>query len=625
MHRPTMTRRRTTAAAVTLCLLAVAAVVVVVRRDVRAPDPPAAAPAAPPTVSFFADDDVSAVPTAPEDKPVELGLRFTSSADGRLDAVRFLRAPEDGATHPVTVWNARGEKLAGAVSPANPSGWEQVQLSTPVPITAGEEYVVSYRTNRYRSSPGYFRQPTRAGPLSTVKDAGVFAYGGGKFPTTSFEASNYWVDVVFRPGPAASTSASAAPSVGATTEAPPPATDDGPALTLPRIPWEGGPAYYRPFAQARESGWDKPDFFPIAVWYEGVGSQADVDKDKGAGLNTYVMLTADSDMGLIRRNGMSAIIAEDHRDRGAESVGWMLADEADMWAGAGDGRWTGKWPGQGDPCKPKSEGCGHDVQRQLRDKLPDDGRMAFANYGKGVMFWQSDADAGEFVNGFTSIVSNDIYWYTDGSVCKAVAEGPTLGVRERDCRRAANYGLTVDRMRELDARDGKRQPIFNFVEVSHPGGDAATPTITGEQLAGAVMSSLIHGARGIVYFNHNFGGPCVSQHVLREPCGASVRPAVTEVNKRVKTLAPVLNTQSFDWTFNPALDTMLKAHDGSFYIFAMPGREGGTGAQTLTLPPDLTAAEAEVMFENRKVPITDGKIRDTFGRESAYHIYRVRP
>ena len=622
MRLPTMNRRRTIAAAVAVCLLAVVAVVVVVVRDRRSPRPPAAAPEVPQAVSFFTDDDVSAVPTAPEDKPVELGLRFTSSADGRLDAIRFLRAADDVATHPVTVWSSRGDKLAGAVSSAGKTGWEQVQLSSPVPITAGEQYVVSYRTDRYRSSPGYFREAAQAGPLSTVKDPGVFAYGGGKFPTTSFEGSNYWVDVVFRPGPAA---ASAEPPSSAPAEGAAPATDEGPALTLPRIPWEGGPAYYRSFRQARESGWDKPDFFPIAVWYESVGNQQEIDKDRKAGLNTYIMLTPDSDMALVRRNKMSAIIAEAHRDRGAESVGWMLADEADMWGGAGDGDWTGKWPGQGDSCKPAGTGCGNAIQRTLRDKLPADGRMVYANYGKGVMFWQSDGEAAEFVNEYTSIVSNDIYWYTDGNVCKAVHEGPTIGVGERDCRRAANYGLTVDRMRELDARDGKRQPIYNFVEVSHPGGDAATPTITGEQLAGAVMSSLIHEARGIIYFNHNFGGPCVSQHVLRDPCGDAARPAVAEVNRRITQLAPVLNTQSYDWTFNPVLDTMLKAHDGSFYIFAMPGRKGGTGAQTLTLPPDLTAAEAEVMFENRKVPITDGKIRDTFGRESAYHIYRVRP
>jgi hypothetical protein len=604
-------RRRLVAIASAASLLAVAVVVAIVAgHDSTAQRPRAVASAAPPeTFSFFAGEDVTAVPTTQEEQPVELGLRFTSKTDGMLSAVRFLRAQNDSSSHPVTVWSVHGgKKLATAVSSATLTGWQQVALPAPVSIKAGEEYVVSYQADRYRASSGFFSGPASAGPLSTAGEAGVFAYNGGTLPALSYKSSNYWVDVVFQPG--------TAPAPSAATESS--------ALSLPRIPWEGGPSYYKSFPQAKQSGWDKSSFFPIAVWYEGVGTQKEVDTDKKMGLNTYIMLTGDSDLGLVRRNGMSAMIAEDHQDRGAESVGWVLADEADMWGGAGAGKWTGKWPGQGDSCTPKGSGCGQDIQGTLHGKLPKDGRMAYANYGKGVMFWQSDEDAAKFVNAYSAVVSNDIYWYTDGNVCKAEHEGPVLGVKEQNCRRAANYGLTVDRMRTLDAADGKRQPIYNFVEVSHPSGDAALPTISGEQLAGAVVSSLIHEARGIIYFNHNFGGPCVSQHVLREKCGDAVRPAVTEVNRRITQLAPVLNTQSYEWTFNPALDTMLKAHDGSYYVFAMPGREGGTGEQTLTLPPGLKTSKAEVLFENRTVPLTDGRLRDTFSRESSYHIYRLR-
>ncbi|WP_250002924.1 DUF4082 domain-containing protein [Actinoplanes sp. M2I2] len=620
MRVTTTDRRRliAVAAAVTLLIVAVIVALVVNRGTTETPRP-AAAPAAAETFSFFAGDDITGVQTTQEEAPVEIGLRFSSRSDGVLSAVRFLRAHNDSSSHPVTVWSVRGgKKLAGATSSATLTGWQDVPLSSPVPIKAGEQYVVSYQADRYRASTGFFRKPAQAGPLSAVADAGVFAYDKGTLPALSYQASNYWVDVVFQPAAAASAAApgAATPSSGAAAAA---------ALSLPRIPWEGGPSYYKSFAPARNSGWDKDSFFPVAVWYEGVGRQQEVDLDKKMGLNTYIMLTGDSDLELIRRNGMSAMIAEDHKDRGDESVGWVLADEADMWGGAGDGRWTGKWPGQGEVCTPKGSGCGKDIQATLHGKLPKDGRMAYANYGKGVMFWQSDADAAKLVNSYSAVVSNDIYWYTDGNVCRADHEGRVLGVKEEFCRRAANYGLTVDRMRTLDAADGKRQPVFNFVEVSHPGSDAALPTITGEQLAGAVMSSLIHEARGIIYFNHNFGGPCVSQHVLREKCGDAVRPAVTEVNRRITRLAPVLNTQSYQWTFNPALDTMLKAHDGSYYIFAMPGREGGTGEQTLALPPGLTGARAEVMFENRTVPITGGHLRDTFGSESSYHIYRVVP
>nr|MDT0658392.1 DUF4082 domain-containing protein [Micromonospora sp. DSM 115978] len=593
------------------------------------------------TYSFFADADVSRAAVDPDVVPVELGLRFAASGSGELTAVRFLKAKGDRGSHPVTVWSGAGVRLATTTSGnESRSGWQQVELPEPVRIEAGEQYVVSYHTSRYRVVEDFFTaRPVTAGPLSTVGTAGVYAYGDGGFPTEVYRASNYWVDVVFEadaeePGaPPSSAPPTAAPSATASASptASPTPTSTAPTgrpvtLDLPRIPWEGGPAYYGSFPAAQRTGWTNPSFFPIGVWYESVVSQEDVDKDKAVGLNTYVMLTDTTDVELIRRNGMSAIIPEPFRNRGDESVGWILGDEADMWGGPGNGTWTGNYPGQGPICTSSREGCGLDVMRRESASVPaGETGLRYANYGKGVMFWQSDSDAGKFVNGFSSVVSNDIYWYTDPYVCTAPAEGPSKGVTRQNCRRAANYGLTMERMRELDALDGKRQPVWAFVEVGHPFTEDDAPTINGDQIAGAVMSSLIHEARGIQYFNHNFGGSCISQHVLRDRCGAGIRPAVTELNKRVTSLAPVLNTQSYAWEFNPGLDTMLKAHDGSFYVFSMLGSRTATGSHKLALPPELAGSRAEVLFENRTVPVVNGAIQDNFAAEHTYHIYKITP
>jgi hypothetical protein len=376
-------------------------------------------------------------------------------------------------------------------------------------------------------------------------------------------------------------------------------------LALPRVPWEGGPSYYQSYTQARAGGWSDPGRFPIGVWFESVLNDADAQRDKTLGLNTYVELTANTDITAVRRNGMSAIVSEESGDRGGETVAWLLGDEVDMTLGPGSG---------------------HAEMQRRRAAFPgDDGRMHYANYGKGVIQWESDSDASRFVNEYTTVVSADMYWYTDPHMCPATGGAPPLGVSAATCRRSANYGLTMDRMRHLDGLDGKRQPIFAFVELGHPFTEPDAPTITGEQIAGAVMNSLIHEARGIIYFNHNFGGPCLSYHVLRDRCGDAVRPTVTEVNSKIATLAPVLNTQSYVWTFNPGLDTMLKGHDGSYYIFAMPGRTSGTGSQTMRLPPELRASAAEVLFENRSVPIAAGAIHDVFEKESSYHIYKIKP
>lgn len=394
-------------------------------------------------------------------------------------------------------------------------------------------------------------------------------------------------------------------------------------LDLPRVPWAGGPGYYSRFPVAAAAGWTDPGFFPLGVWYESVVTQDDVDLDKAAGLNTYLELTESSDMSLVRDNGMSAIISQPLEGYGSETVGWLLDDEVDMWARGGDGRWTGNHPVDGEPCDPPDEDCGYTVMRTLIDRLPQgDGRMRYANFGKGVMMWLSDAESAQFVNGYSDLVSTDIYWYTDGNICDEA--GNLLDVPAEQCRLAASYGTTVDRTRDLDAQDGRRQPVFGFVQLGWPA-EGDRQAIEADQIAGAVMNSLIHDARGIMYFNHNFGGPCITAHVLRDECGAAIRPTVTEINRRIAELAPVLNTQSYRYSFNPALDTMLKEHDGSYYLFAMLGRGRATGEYTFTLPAGLRGAPIDVLYENRTRSVDGDRFTDSFDAEYDYHIYKITP
>ncbi|MCK2214727.1 hypothetical protein MF672_013110 [Actinomadura sp. ATCC 31491] len=396
------------------------------------------------------------------------------------------------------------------------------------------------------------------------------------------------------------------------------------AGALPRVPWEGGPAYYDRFASTKAAGWTDPAFFPVGVWYESVITQDDVNKDREAGINTYVELTETSDLALIRNNGMFAIPSKPLPGYGQETVAWLITDEADMWAGPGDDGWTGNFPGQGPLCipdDPHKERCGYTVMKTLKDKLPKDGRPHYANYGKGVMIYQNDRQAGRFVNDYTDLVSLDVYWYTSYYAC--VDAQNSLRMTEEQCRRSANYGLLIDRQRKLDAQDGKLQPVYAFVEVGRPAAEDRRQ-IEPAEVKGAVMSSLIHGARGVIYFNHSFGGPCQSQHVLRDGCGVKTRPVVIEVNAQIKRLAPVLNTQSLEYDFGPGVDTMLKEHQGAYYLFAMPSATGTPGAHTFALPRGLSPGQVEVLFENRRLPVdAGGRFTDTFTSESSYHVYRI--
>jgi hypothetical protein len=72
-------------------------------------------------------------------------------------------------------------------------------------LSAGTTYVASYRapTGRYSVDEGAFTSARTVGPLTapasgTSGGNGVYTYGAaGTFPSSSYAASNYWVDVVF--------------------------------------------------------------------------------------------------------------------------------------------------------------------------------------------------------------------------------------------------------------------------------------------------------------------------------------------------------------------------------------------------------------------------------------------
>ena len=192
------------------------------------------------------------------------------------------------------------------------------------------------------------------------------------------------------------------------------------------------------------------------------------------------------------------------------------------------------------------------------------------------------------------------------------------------------YGQTVDRLRQLDAIDGKRQPIWNFVEVGWPWGE--TPGTGGldkptpAEIRGAVWHSLIAGARGIIYFQHSFTGSCQSHHALRETgssCYGAVIDGVRSVDAQIKSLAPVLNapTVSSGTSSSSNIRTMTKWQGGNFYVFA-GARATGTNA-TFSIPCVGNATATRIAGESGSVAVTNGTFVDNFADTNAIHIYRI--
>lgn len=156
---------------------------------------------------LFNLSDAPVTLTEKDSSPVELGVKFQPLVNGTITAIRFYKGPRNTGLHVGHLWTAKGTLLASAAfSDETPSGWQHTILSGPISVSAGATYVVSYHTNGYYSADvNYFLNSRTDGLLTAPASAasggnGVYTYGtNSSFPTYTWKACNYWVDVVFNP------------------------------------------------------------------------------------------------------------------------------------------------------------------------------------------------------------------------------------------------------------------------------------------------------------------------------------------------------------------------------------------------------------------------------------------
>ncbi len=147
---------------------------------------------------------------------VELGMKFRSETAGTIDGVRFYKSAANTGTHVGGLWTEGGTLLAeGNFSGETATGWQQMKFANPVPIQANTTYVAGYLAPKghYSASPWTINHPPAVGPdildspplhvvADSVSENGLYEYtSGSSFPTNSFQATNYWVDVLFTPAP----------------------------------------------------------------------------------------------------------------------------------------------------------------------------------------------------------------------------------------------------------------------------------------------------------------------------------------------------------------------------------------------------------------------------------------
>jgi len=404
-------------------------------------------------------------------------------------------------------------------------------------------------------------------------------------------------------------------------------TTTGPSPTgVVLQPIDGGANFYTSHGYAKAAPLDNPAFFPVGIWYPTLEGTSDVTAYQDLDINMLDRPTASCDLSLLAGTGIYAIPqygecgGSDGSGIGDETVGLFTDDEVDGNYGPG---------------------AGYTYLQSIIDAVPAGlkaGRFFWTNYSFNLFLWETQAQAGPFINDYQQTVSVDQYWFTDNLIDDPTSSdscGRFYGVpcTTDQAQRGSNYGATIDAIRQLENPVGS-EPIWAFVEDGCPFTAPDDQCITPAQMNWAVWSSIIHGARGVVYFNHSFSGPSESDNNFEDPyfTTTGITPQAAATNSMIKSLAPVLNddTALNYVTAGPApttfggIETMAKYHDGQFTIFADTRESGSTTDIPATFHvADPAATSVTVVNENRTLPVVNGTFTDTFATGSTVHIYQV--
>jgi hypothetical protein len=350
----------------------------------------------------------------------------------------------------------------------------------------------------------------------------------------------------------------------------------------------------------------RPDFFPLAVWLQAPSNAL---RYRSIGINVYVGLwrgpteeqlrqLEEADMRLIAAPTPRALQFKDR----PTIVGWMHGDEPDNAQSRGRGQ------GYGPPVPPADIVARYDEIRRA-----DPERPVFLNLGQGVA-WD-----GYFGRGVRTNHPEDYPEYVKGCDIASFDIYPASHDRAEIAGNLWYVPQGVERLRRWT--DG-RKDVWCCIETTRINNEQRKPT--GAEVRSEVWMALIHGARGIIYFAHEFKPRFVEAGLLADE---EMARTVTEINREIRELAPVLNSPDPAGVVSVSssneqvpVRTMVKRYAGKLYLFAVAVRPGQTTAK-FSLP--LTGpARIEVLGEDRIIESGGAAWEDRFAGYEV-HLYRI--
>jgi hypothetical protein len=229
----------------------------------------------------------------------------------------------------------------------------------------------------------------------------------------------------------------------------------------------------------------------------------------------------------------------------------------------------------------------------------------------------------------------------------ACGGGSGSGLTPAQAELPANYADNVTRLEHLAAVAGKSKPIVVDVETTCPfqrGSSGYDKCSTPPQFTAAAWHALIAGARGIIWFQHDFSGPCLDLRTFIDASNPSspayncqqtpgvtlhdIVLAVSAFDHEVAALNGVLLSPTADGYVATSGDvsTMAKVYDGSCYVFAGAGQPGipPPANQRVTFRlGDKYTGDVRVYGEKRTLRSSRGVFTDTFADANSIRIYQV--
>lgn len=273
-----------------------------------------------------------------------------------------------------------------------------------------------------------------------------------------------------------------------------------------------------------------PSVFPIGVWLQ---QPEHARRYQALGINLYVGLwkgPTRQQLKLLKQAGMPVIceqnelaVADEFRDVVA---GWMTPhDEPDNAQPIKDSirnLFSGGRVAWREPVSPVEL---QELSRKIKARDPS--RPVFVGFGKGVAWdaWKGRGVRAAHPEDYPAyvkagdIVSFDIY--------------PDADTDPQLFGRLELVAQGVDRLKRWAGPDRQVWAVIGASPVKN-----AEAVVDPARIRSQVWMSIIKGARGIIYFVHQFEPRFVEAYWLNRP---QLAEAITRINARVRLLAPVIN------------------------------------------------------------------------------------